>query len=315
VEMIDLVDNDISDSESKTVNENFREPRGRLLISTLKKGVLLADLITNPLRKRTGRKVKQETERLSIACVHSGTNKPYWRCIAPGCGHFQAGNRQLQRVLAHAMDCAFISAELRDFAHDVAIESNAPGARVNPKRIQTDTETQGTPPHKKVKTIQGTLTDVAMTTGKARYQDKVNLAIVELFAVSGVPPSVLDSSQWKKFVEVATNSKCSPPSLTMLTQKLIPAEAALVRKYQANFLRTCVNLTLTFDGGSTRRPSSVYTVHITTAERETLFMEGCDATSERHTAEYIEGLITKVRSKLKPEVQWPDWTCTRLTKA
>ena len=229
--MIDLANNDISDNESKTVNENLCEPHGRLLMSISKKGVLLADLITNPSKKPMGRKVKQETKRLSIPCVHSVTNKPYWQCIAPGCGHFQAGNHQLQRVLAHAMDCIFISAKLRDFTHDVAIESNAPGARVNPKQIQTDTETQGTPPHKKVKTIQGTLTDVAMTTGKAIYQDKVNLAIVELFAVSGVPPSVLDSSQWKKFVEVATNSKCSPPSLTMLTQKLIPAEAALVCKY------------------------------------------------------------------------------------
>ena len=305
VEIIDLAD-DISDGESKMVNVKICEACYRLLTLIFKKGVLFANLVPNPSKRRTGRKAKLETEHLSIACVHSRTNKPYWRCIASGCKHFQAGNCQLQRVLAHAMDCSFISSELRDFAHEAAIELNAPGVRVNPKQIQTDTETQGAPPHKKVKTIQGTLTDVATTTGKAKYQDKVNLAIIELFAVSGVPPSVLDSLQWKKFVEVATNSKCNPPSLMMLTQKLIPAEAALVRKYQADFLRTCVNLTLTFDGGSTRKPSSVYTVHITTAERETLFMEGYEATTERHTAEYIEGLVTKVCGKPKPDARQLD---------
>jgi len=264
------------------------------------KGVSLRDLVTvNPSGKQTGRKVKAETECLSIACVHSTTKRPYWRCIAPGCKHFQAGNRQLRRILVHAMQCSFISSQLKDFAHGAAITLNAPGAKVNPKQIQADTEDQGAPPHKKVKTIQGTLTNVATTTGKAKYQDEVNLAIVELFAVSGVPPTMLDSLQWKKFMEVATRSKCNPPSSTTLVEKLIPAEAALVRKYQADFLRTCVNLTLTFDGGSTRKPSSVYTIHVTTAERETLFMEGCDATDERHTAEYIEGLVTKVRGKSK----------------
>jgi len=143
--------------------------------------------------------------------------------------------------------------------------------------------------------VQRTLADIATTAGKTKYQDEVNLAIVELFAVSGIPASVLDPPQWKKFVDVATRSKCSPLSSTILTEKLIPAEAALVRKYQTDFLRTCLNLTLTFDGGSIRKPSSVYTIHITTAERETFFMDGCDATGKRHTAEYIEGLVTRVR--------------------
>jgi len=267
-------------------------------MSVLKGWVSLGDLIAvDSSKNQTGRKVKPAIGRLSIACKHSKTGKQYWRCIAPECKYFKAGNRQLSRILSHAMECPHLLPELKDFANDTAISQNSLGAKVNPRQIQTDIENQGAPPHKKVKTIQGTLTDVAITTGKTKYQDEVNLTIVELFAVSGIPASVLDSLQWKKFVEVATRSKCNPPSSTMLVEKLIPAEAALVRKYQADFLRTCVNLTLTFDGGSTRRPSSVYTIHIGTAERETFFMEGCDATNERHTAEYIEGLVTKVRYK------------------
>jgi hypothetical protein len=95
----------------------------------------------------------------------------------------------------------------------------------------------------------------------------------------------------------ATKSKYNPLSLTIFTEKLVPAEAALVRLYQIRFLDTCVNLTLTFDSGSTRKPSSVYTIHITTADRETFFMEGCDATDEWHTTEFIEGLVVKVHDQ------------------
>ena len=272
----------------------------------LKKGVSFGDLIVaDPPKNRQGRKVKPAAERLSIACVHAKTRKQYWRCIAPNCKHFQAGNRQLSRILLHAMGCPYLSFKLKGFANDVAISQNSLGAKTNPKQIQTDTENQGAP-YKKAKTVQKTLANIAITAGKTKYQDEVNLAIVELFAVSGIPASVLDSLQWKKLVEVATRSKCNPPSSTMLTEKLIPAEAALVRKYQSDFLRTCTNLTLTFDGGSTRKPCSVYTLHITTAERETFFMEGHDATNERHTAEYIEGLATNVsdKSESKRSVTW-----------
>jgi hypothetical protein len=194
----------------------------------------------------------------------------------------------------HAVDCTHIAAELRDFANDLAIEENAPGAKVNPKHIQADLE-DGLPLHKKSKTIQNTLVDVAVTTGKVKFEHAINLRIVQLFCVKAIPAKVLDAPEWKKLIEEATKSRYNPPSSTMFTEKLVPAEAALVvRSYQTTFLRTCTNLTLTFDGSATRKPSSVYTIHITTADRETFFMEGYDATDERHTAEFIEGLVIKV---------------------
>ena len=214
-------------------------------------------------------------------------------CIAPGCKHFQAGNRQLSRILFHAMGCSHLSGELKDFANNVSVAENTLGVKVKPKIIQADVESQMAP-YKKAKTVHKSLTDVVIPAGKIKFQDRVNLAIVELVAVSGIPATVLDSLQWKKFMEAATRSKCNSPSSMMLMEKLIPAEATLVRKYQSDFLRSCVNLTLTFDGGSTRKPSSVYTLHIATAERETFFMEGYDATDDHHTAEYIQGLATKV---------------------
>ena len=200
------------------------------------------------------------------------------------------------------MDCPFLSPELKSLANNIAVEKNALGAKVNPKKVQANIENQGAP-YKKAKTVQKTIVDVAIATGKATYQDEINHAIVELFAVNGIPASILDSVQWKKFMSVATRAKYNSLSSTTLMVKLIPAEAALVRKHQSDFLRTCANLTLTFDGGSTRKPSSVYTIHVTTAERETFFMEGHDATSERHTAEYIERLVCQVRVRPGLEYQ------------
>lgn len=292
IETVDLV-NDVSD-DGIMVNRNPHEGFDHPLTVLLKEGLSLKDLVVvDPPKNRAGRKVKPAIKKLTLLCVHSTTGKQYWRCIAPKCQQVNSGNRQLSRILSHAMGCPYLSPELKSFANDEAIDKNALGTKVNPTQIQADAEDQGAP-HKKARTVRNALADIVVTTGKAKYQDTVNLAIVKLFAVNGIPPSILDSPQWKNFVEVATNSKFNPPSSTMVTEKLIPAEAALVRKLQSDFLKTCVNLTITFDGGSTRKPHSVYTIHITTAERETFFMEGCDATDEHHTAEYIEGLATKV---------------------
>ena len=194
----------------------------------------------------------------------------------------------------HAVDCPHLTTDLKEFANDLLIEENAPGVKVNLKHIPADSE-EVVPVYKKAKTLKNTLVDVALTTGKAKYEHAVTLCIVELFCIRGIPAKVLDSPEWKRFVDEATKSKYILPSSTMFTEKLVPAEAALVRSYQRKFLHTCMNLTLTFDGAATPKPSSVYTIHITTADRETFFMEGYDATDERHTAEFIESLVTGVR--------------------
>jgi hypothetical protein len=42
-----------------------------------------------------------------------------------------------------------------------------------------------------------------------------------------------------------------------------PSEAIFVREKQIEILRGIDNLTLTFDGNTTRKPHSIYTVHAT----------------------------------------------------
>ena len=227
-EIIDITGQDTGDDETVVNAKCFRADHRQLLTSVLKKGVMISELVDcHQSYKGKGRKAKDEILRLSISCIDPKTLKPYWRCIALGCDHFQAGNRQLSRILVHAMDCPRLSSELKDLANDTAIVQNAPGAKVNPRQIQVDTEDPG-PSYKKAKTIQNTLTDVVITTGKIKYEDEVNLRIVEFIAVSAIPAIALDSPQWKRFMQAVSKSKYNSPSSSTLTEKLIPGQAALV---------------------------------------------------------------------------------------
>jgi hypothetical protein len=57
------------------------------------------------------------------------------------------------------------------------------------------------------------------------------------------------------------------------------------------------NLTLTFDGNTTRKPHSVYTVHATTPSRETYFLDAHEASDERHTTQWVtDKLLKTIRS-------------------
>lgn len=53
-----------------------------------------------------------------------------------------------------------------------------------------------------------------------------------------------------------------------------------------------------FDRGATRKPSSVYTIRVTTPDRETFFLERHGATKEKHTTEWINNPSGQVRVKL-----------------
>jgi len=267
------------------------------LTQNSKSGISFKDLVDAVKTKNaTGRKQSDDISRLTIACVHRGSGKLYWRCRGSGCRHFRAGNCQLSRALSHAMQCTHLSPSLKSFASTRSTQ-NALGAKVTPKELQIESqEDDDSPSCKKTKLLRSTLKDTAIAKGTVKFDDDINHKIVMLFCVSGLPLRVLDTPQWKRLMETATKFKYKPTSSTMVSGTFIPAEAALVRSYQVTFLQTLVNLTVTFDGGSTRKPSSVYTIHISTADRECFFVEAYDATDEKHTASYIENLITSVRA-------------------
>jgi hypothetical protein len=86
----------------------------------------------------------------------------------------------------------------------------------------------------------------------------------------------------------------TPASSSKLEEYHIPSEAALVRSKQLEHLCTCVNLSITFDGQTTRRPESVYTIHIITSNRLVFLFDGNEASDESHTANHLFSVLDNV---------------------
>ena len=131
---------------------------------------------------------------------------------------------------------------------------------------------------------------------KARMNQLANQLdadIVKLFCVGGIPPSKADLPQWKTMWRHAA-PMYEPASASKLEEYLIPTEAAFVRTKQLEHLQTCNNLSMTFDGETTRLPESVYTVHVITPDRRVFLFEGNEASDESHTAEHIFKVLDDV---------------------
>ncbi|KIJ59093.1 hypothetical protein HYDPIDRAFT_162797 [Hydnomerulius pinastri MD-312] len=84
--------------------------------------------------------------------------------------------------------------------------------------------------------------------------------------------------------------------------KILPLllEAAKISVATKKYLSTCHHLTITFDGGKTRQPHSVYSVHVTTADRRTFCLELDDASRLSHTGEYIFESLDRIVTKIGP---------------
>lgn len=144
-----------------------------------------------------------------------------------------------------------------------------------------------------LKVSDGSLHKLALGTGRDIQQKQLDYDITKLVCVRGMVPAILDSKQWKTFMNDA-NPHYKSPSSTTVRENFIPAEAARIRQAQIEYLKTQRNLTMTFDGGTTRRPQSVYTVTVTTAKRETFLIDGHESSREHHTAKYLAEMIQKV---------------------
>lgn len=118
--------------------------------------------------------------------------------------------------------------------------------------------------------------------------------LIGYICCNGISTRAVDSPAFQKFINVL-NPKYKPPHSSTLGSVLIPQEAARIKILNTEYLRTCRNLSISYDGGKIRRPRSVYTVHVTTSRRRSFLMEGDDGAGISHTAEYIVELLTEVR--------------------
>src|SRR4051794_3033386 len=100
-------------------------------------------------------------------------------------------------------------------------------------------------------------------------------------------------AEWKAMWKHA-NPHYIPASSTKVIDYLLPRESGYVRGLSLQQLRGSKNLSLTFDGNTTRFPQSIYTVHILTPERRAYLFEGNEASEESHDADHLFRLVSRV---------------------
>jgi hypothetical protein len=203
------------------------------------------------------------------------------------------------------VSCRYLSSNLKELAKDYAAQSSLDATlnlSTTPARADISTGSESVKPTNPILTAvpAATVTEKSFTldftnAGRKQLQAKLDHCIMKLICVAGLVPRILDSSEWKEFMATA-NPKYHPTPSDKFEEEIIPNEAAFVQKQVMEILQKEENLTLTFDGNSTRKPQSVYTVHVTTKDRDSYFVDGYEGSDEHHTAVWVKDKVLKVFS-------------------
>ncbi|TDL14241.1 hypothetical protein BD410DRAFT_734381 [Rickenella mellea] len=263
----------------------------------------------------TGAKGRPRDEDLDKICkeVYNEANpaKPRWGCVGEGCGWLQT-NRNRARMLKHANRCTYLSPRLKMFAAKMS-GSNSLGkqvAKIEAGATIREVKDGGT----EVEDVGPNTRQLAKHGGKhgsfiaqsfkastaVETQIKLDFAVILFLCCAGIPPSITSRPEWKNLWKIA-NSSYHPQSCDTIVDREIPAEAANVRLLQLKHLQTQTNLTITFDGGGTRRKQSFYTVHITTDDRRVFFVEGHCGDNASHTIEWLVDMLLEIMDRVGRE--------------
>lgn len=173
------------------------------------------------------------------------------------------------------------------------VETGGPSSSGGEIRTPTaDVKTPVKPPAK-----QATLTHDFTAQGRQEVQDGIDFRILKLVCCRGVVPNVIDSQEFRDLISFCVRNGPNRSYSHISQDRLktaISDEAASIRKRIGDLLRNEHNLTLSFDGYSTRMAQSIYTAHVTTSNRDTYFWNGYDASAESHDGHWVKGFITKV---------------------
>lgn len=129
--------------------------------------------------------------------------------------------------------------------------------------------------------------------GRKLLQARLDDLIVRLICITDVPPLIVDYKQWKDMFAIANSAYC-PTSSSTFINSYIPAEAGHVHSLSIEYLKTCFHLTISYDGGTTKFPQSVYTIHFMTLEGQSFLIEGNNPTVESAAGEYISQALLNV---------------------
>ncbi|KAG8752176.1 hypothetical protein FRC11_008645, partial [Ceratobasidium sp. 423] len=209
-----------------------------------------------------GRERDEFLDQLTIAC-HSKLNESHLRVRCSGRGHIDADLRaEVNR--RHAL-----------LALAEKVQHHSPSSATN-----------STPP---------TAEEIRQKT------ERVNHALLKWLCDRMIPPSAVDCLRWQEFV-ATLDDNVTTASGTTIAENYVAAEAAYIRQESVKLLSQSDNLTLSFDGGTTRGHESVYTVHATVpTTRDAHLLDGDEASGVSHTAEHLCGILNKHLREVGPE--------------
>ncbi|KAG9110107.1 hypothetical protein FRC07_008235 [Ceratobasidium sp. 392] len=248
----------------------------------------------------TGRPYDRLSRQLSILCYDSSdtTQSKQLRCVGSpqGCAFSWAFPRNRTRVLKHASQCMHIDVDFRQQA-SALLSSQAPSAVAEQLQPTSTTSLAALSSSSSELVARSPLFELASSSGKQQLKAVVDFDVVQFICAAGLPPFCVDRLEFKTMIQ-HLNNRYVPVSSSTLANNQIPAEAARVLKKSISILWTLRNLTLSFDGGDTRRPRSVYTFHVATPERRVFLIRGKDVSTESHTGEYIASIARQILSEV-----------------
>ncbi|KAJ7196664.1 ribonuclease H-like domain-containing protein, partial [Mycena pura] len=219
--------------------------------------------------------------------------KKRWRCVGVGCTN--AGlNRAQRRILRHAVDCPKLSMELRERAR-ASRAADAPSTKVASVSESSPQVESGAARGEKQKKPENSLTrlvEKSAKTSRAERHAQVNLDILLLFCVAGIPMTIANLPIFKKTLQDLDNNY-HPPNATALSEVMVVAEQQAVRDRQIQRLQQEDDITISVDGGTSRGREAFWTVHGST-QGEVFLMECREATDVSHTAHWIKDMVLSV---------------------
>lgn len=194
-----------------------------------------------------------------------------------GCQQSWSGRRQGSRIYSHLLnECHHVDRETKEKI------AKATSARTLHAQLEDTTDDNNS------------LEKMSKAEGKKARALTANQAVLNLICGTGIPPSVVDSNEWKHFVEILDNT-VHVYSGASFSETYIPAEALRVTEEAIKKLSKMKNLTISYDGGTTKRVESIYTIHVTTPDsRQSYLIEGSEKSGLSHTGQQIAEEILKV---------------------
>lgn len=136
--------------------------------------------------------------------------------------------------------------------------------------------------------------------GQQASGKQLQFLLILLITCQALPVRFLDNV-YTKFVFEHLCPKFKLPSSTKWADSIIPAEAASIKLQMQDLFSKSFNLTLSFDGWSSRSQESVYTITVTTMNRISYLYWFHSATLESHTGQYIADFLMQAMKEIGPE--------------